>query len=446
MIISSINCNKRLNNLSTKLSIQTWLKNNNVDLLFVQEPWKEVNAKSSLLPCYIALGGNDKVFVWRKKDYLFNIPTLLADWLLCIKLDYLTVFNVYLDAKNSKKRVEQLVFLKEQIAQLGDKPVLLCGDFNIAPSVEDGLFGDDYSRFNTAKERKYFNYLISEGKLIDTTNRKNIGDQQYTIEKFTNSKKLKFRCDLCLISDYFYECRNILVRYDHTVRNKQGFTDHSALIMNVPITLKKTSDKSSSHVIDFEYKPHNTATRNRGPSKIARQVVGGLFKDVLGEKIRILDYGCGKGKDLYYYRESGFYAEGYDPYEDFGFNQKPTGLFDLICITFVLNVLPNVWERLLVIQQASEYLEDNGLMIITVRSESEIQKEAKSNCWEVHNDGYWSSKDKKTFQKGLTYKELECLIKRAHLSTHPITSLINCEKEISLIVACKQKLNRNICD
>ncbi|MGZ6616518.1 MAG: methyltransferase domain-containing protein [Solirubrobacteraceae bacterium] len=56
----------------------------------------------------------------------------------------------------------------------------------------------------------------------------------------------------------------------------------------------------------------------------------------------VLDYGCGRGADLSYFRSLGIDAVGYDPHEPFGFAEPPAGLFMVVTLIFVLNVLPTV--------------------------------------------------------------------------------------------------------
>ncbi|GGW80722.1 hypothetical protein GCM10010350_76850 [Streptomyces galilaeus] len=54
----------------------------------------------------------------------------------------------------------------------------------------------------------------------------------------------------------------------------------------------------------------------------------------------ILDHGCG-GADVAHYRSAGLEAEGFDPYDDFGWPRPKQAGFDLVASMFVLNVLPD---------------------------------------------------------------------------------------------------------
>lgn len=78
----------------------------------------------------------------------------------------------------------------------------------------------------------------------------------------------------------------------------------------------------------------------------------------------VLDYGCGKGSDARYLKNSGFDTKGYDPYWnpiDIG-DQK----FDTILCTYVFNVLDHNKEDLL-LSSIKNHLKDDGKAYITVR-------------------------------------------------------------------------------
>lgn len=78
-------------------------------------------------------------------------------------------------------------------------------------------------------------------------------------------------------------------------------------------------------------------------------------------KGRILDYGCGHGKDC-----DILGCEGYDPYYR---PEKPEGHFDTIFCQYVLNVLPNLEDRQSVLDEIAVILKPEGKGYITVRSD-----------------------------------------------------------------------------
>jgi len=97
---------------------------------------------------------------------------------------------------------------------------------------------------------------------------------------------------------------------------------------------------------------------------ITRKVLAAPTKLLLTRGLlsgRILDYGCGKGFCCDYLG-----CEGYDPY----YRQAlPTGEFDTIYPTYVLNVVESSKERALVVRHILSLLKDNGKAYISVRKD-----------------------------------------------------------------------------
>lgn len=78
---------------------------------------------------------------------------------------------------------------------------------------------------------------------------------------------------------------------------------------------------------------------------------------------RILDFGCGLGKDVDFLQQQGFEVVGYDNHYC---PQYPTGKFDTILCNYVLNVLlPE--EQTLVLMQIAELLKPTGKAFFAVR-------------------------------------------------------------------------------
>ncbi len=78
---------------------------------------------------------------------------------------------------------------------------------------------------------------------------------------------------------------------------------------------------------------------------------------------RILDFGCGLGKDVEFLQQKGYEVEGYDPYY---FAEFPKGKFDTIICHYVLNVLMPE-EQAGVLMEVSELLKPTGTAYFTVR-------------------------------------------------------------------------------
>lgn len=109
---------------------------------------------------------------------------------------------------------------------------------------------------------------------------------------------------------------------------------------------------------------HLTAITRVSPSVPTKYLLSnGLLKG------RILDFGCGKGFDLFWLRDAGFDIDGFDPYYS---PNMPEGKFDTVICNYVLNVLePYQWED--VIGAIVDKLADNGKAYIAVRRD--VKKE-----------------------------------------------------------------------
>jgi SAM-dependent methyltransferase len=138
---------------------------------------------------------------------------------------------------------------------------------------------------------------------------------------------------------------------------------------------------------------------------------------------RILDYGCGYGEDVAFYRSESFEAVGYDSYEHFaGATTPPTGRFDLITLVYVLNVLPSRDERLDVLAKAARFLTPSGVLLAVARSAREIDRTARQCGWPAYADGYWSDRSKGMFQHGLDRDEIGELGEKVGLRLDPLTA------------------------
>lgn len=416
-VLASINFNKRLGNPISRVKGSCWIKKNNLDIIFGQEPFKLGNEFPTLAG-WEQIGGNEKVSSWISSRFVTPNQSLLTPFIQRVEVGYFVVFNAYLDAYTQKTRALQLNKLRTFVAQEKDRPVLVVGDFNLAPSPLDGLYGGNSSTFNSDLDRKPFQEFLNNCHLIDLGVSAN--QSGWTIERSLRKQKLQFRCDLILVSDYVSS--SLSMRNDTSTRTGDGtFTDHSGLLITLPVTMasvggqlplipKNTSQQPTSAPTLF---PEKTAIHRNQPTPIARHVVNFLAKT--NKNIRILDYGCGYGTDVVFYREMGYQAEGYDTFEPFGWFVKPDGIFEYVTVNYVLNVLPNRWERLKLIQDAVSYLARGGKLVIATRSKNEIEKLARTNKWRELNDGYISSSDKNTFQHGLDREEILSLARRCGL-------------------------------
>ncbi len=166
----------------------------------------------------------------------------------------------------------------------------------------------------------------------------------------------------------------------------------------------------------FNFKPHLTAISRKTASYPAKNFVGGHLRQLVdsGKPSRLLDYGCGRGTDVEFYRSfGGGEVYGYDPHWA---PAEPEGQFNVVAMSYVLNVVESKEKRLEVLKKASASLAPGGEMFVSVRSHSTIEKEAAKNGWTPRGDGYITSLQRGTFQKGLTEEELQQLGAEAGLT------------------------------
>ena len=406
MRIASLNMNKRLGNASARPQVLEWLRNHEINLVLTQEPCRNLDKPPSL-DGYRPVGGSHQVFAWIAESFEPLPSVSVRSWWQRLEVGYLVVHNVYLDPYSRRRRGDQLEELRDHMTAEPERPVLIVGDFNLAPRPEDGCFDGKASKFNSDVDRGPFRRLLVDVGLQDLTSA--ASGIQYTIVRKHQGKRIEFRCDLALASDYI--APTITANYHHDTRTgARPFTDHSAIVLNLPVTPPSRhehrlwpAEQSMEAALGSRYQPHKTAMARSRPSPFARSIE----KSCRQEGVRsVLDYGCGRGADVEFYRRIGLVADGYDPHPSFGWHAQPRGTYDLITVIFVLNVLPDPWQRVKVLRNASEHLAQNGSMLVVCRSPSSIEHIAGSRRWPRHNDGYWSSERKGTFQRGISSQEL----------------------------------------
>ncbi|MFF9171775.1 MULTISPECIES: methyltransferase domain-containing protein [unclassified Streptomyces] len=422
MLLASVNLNKRLGATGARSNLGAWLREQGVKILLAQEPFKPADRTPPTLTGFALASGDGHLAAWISEDLARPAVSTPAPWMQRIELEWLVVFHVHLDAYRPASRAAQLAELAAMATDEKGRPLLVCGDFNLAPRPEDGLFGEDTSTFTTEAERLGLHQLMQVAGLVDT-----MTDDvpRFTFERVVNGKPSRFRCDLALLSDHLMTTS--IVTADASVRSgPAAFTDHSALLIDLPLTPQAaepddvlftlselTGDGPSSTPVRREYQPHKTAMSRQAPSPASRAVTEHLTGPLCVRSV--LDHGCGRGADVAHYRSAGLNAEGFDPHDDFGWPRPLQTGFDLVTSMFVLNVLPDPWQRIQALKDAASFARPGGHVVVVTRSPEEITKAAADAGWSGHHDGFWSSQSKGTFQRGITPGEITALARRAGL-------------------------------
>ena len=108
-----------------------------------------------------------------------------------------------------------------------------------------------------------------------------------------------------------------------------------------------------------------TAIKRSMPSAPAKAIA----EEYLIEKktLRVLDYGCGFGKDAEYYEFLGHDVDKYDVNPPFNDPIDPTNRYDLITCTYVFNVIENPMQRMALLHTLLKFRAFGGILVVAVR-------------------------------------------------------------------------------
>lgn len=161
----------------------------------------------------------------------------------------------------------------------------------------------------------------------------------------------------------------------------------------------------------MDFHAHNTAISRSTASRPARLIIRPEIENRIQTDrfVHVLDYGCGRGADAKYYRSLGAVSVGYDPHEPFGYSHMPAGLFDVVSLTYVLNAIPSIEDRVQCLAQAASKVRENGTLFVSVRTVQDVWSAAVRGQWGRFGDGFISSPSRRTFQTGIGFEQMEDL-------------------------------------
>jgi hypothetical protein len=158
--------------------------------------------------------------------------------------------------------------------------------------------------------------------------------------------------------------------------------------------------------LKMEIPRHKTAMSIKNPSVSTKYA---LSKDVI--KNTVYDFGCGRGRDSKWLKSRGYEVISFDPYYSPQFTPEVVDFSGIktILINYVFNVIEVPDERTKLLQNLLNKTLKGTTFIISVRSQKEIEEQAKKGNWEKYTDGYITSIN--TFQHGYNINEFTNFIK-----------------------------------
>ncbi|MBI2426050.1 MAG: methyltransferase domain-containing protein [Candidatus Hydrogenedentes bacterium] len=113
--------------------------------------------------------------------------------------------------------------------------------------------------------------------------------------------------------------------------------------------------------------------RNRRVRKEAAPSIQAMVqKGFLNDGQTILCYGCGRGVDVNWLRMRRLHAQGYDPYEPYGFAEAPKGAFDVVILAYVMKRLQTHENRRETLRKAAGHVRPGGHLVIITRNWSQF--------------------------------------------------------------------------
>ena len=225
MRVLCLNCNRRSERLSDNILQK------NADIVLLQEWISHKKDQSSVAKQTLKKLGNISstryLVTSSNKDHtvLYN-----DDRILISQHNKQVIVNTYFPAGKTSDRIFHMEKLSKVIQELNLEPTLIAGDFNLAPRLEDGWYGDEYSNFTKRAERIKFQELLTVHQLSDMGSSK---EWAPTFERQIRGRSSRFRCDLFLLrSDLLKQAE---LSYDHKFRTEEGYSDHSALILELEL-------------------------------------------------------------------------------------------------------------------------------------------------------------------------------------------------------------------
>jgi len=171
---------------------------------------------------------------------------------------------------------------------------------------------------------------------------------------------------------------------------------------------KRYPEGSANVVTDKGY--HRTAINGTGASAPLKHLIKHKPDWISG---RVLDFGTGKGRDCAALKKRNLQVACYDPHHPSPSTRTlPSGQFDVVLSTYVVNVLPKK-EREAALRQMAKKVKKGGVLCVSARGCGDSSGLATAKTWKKHSDGYaqFDGNSLSRFQRFFTGEQLSAEIR-----------------------------------
>lgn len=234
---------------------------------------------------------------------------------------------------------------------------------------------------------------------------------------------------LCLVYDENYDSKDFKISHE-VCKTQKEMIEKFIEITGMETTESRVEKSAEPMETPIKITPEVTAMNVSRESESARQLVKmiQLHEDI--NWARVLDYGCGLGRNMKYMIEKtgSIWIDGCDTEEQVKNLKKdkkklkyfenngciiqtsdwyPSNSYDFILSSHVLNVVMDDTKKF-IIEDMYNLLKEGGKAVIQVRTESDV---ASAKTKEKYGDGWLIKKGKETtYQEGITKEKMYKLL------------------------------------
>jgi exonuclease III len=219
--VASVNARRGLRRHERLAGLENWVRRWQPHILFVQEAVHSGDLPPGVGTLRLLGGTAASACYGTIQDKA--VPVDAEGRLVRVDADGLIAVGCYFPHEGSAARRRLFDLLPGFASGAG----ILCGDFNMAPREQDGMFGDVPSKWTGPAERRSLAAMLAALDLVDATA---ADPPEPTFIQQRKAASIRFRCDLALVK----RGTGWQVQVDHDTRSgPTAFTDHSGLIVDL---------------------------------------------------------------------------------------------------------------------------------------------------------------------------------------------------------------------